>query len=131
MICRLTICGVTHEGIADSKTFPELNEDGKEKIIGSPVINASRHAFRDAAEQFGIGAYLDTQKAEREKFIRYMSGKGNQTAYKAAQENGWVEGRTPQINRENERANLLDAMSVEPVGKGQISREEWLRRRKN
>jgi hypothetical protein len=93
MMCRLTICGVSREGIADDKTFPELNSDGKEKIIGSPVVNASRHAFRDAAEMFGIAAYLDEQKKSKADFIRYMSSKQDGRAYKAAADNGYIEPR--------------------------------------
>lgn len=90
MICRLTICGVTREGIADNKTFPELNDEGKEKIIGSPVINAARHAFRDAAEKFGVGAYLDLQKSKQKSFVNYMRGRNDGRAYKAAYDNGWL-----------------------------------------
>ncbi|NMG10817.1 hypothetical protein DP117_29685, partial [Brasilonema sp. UFV-L1] len=66
---ELTICGITRTGVADNLTDPELNDEGKRKSIGSPVVNAFRHAFRDAAEQFGIGAYLDAQTSDRAKFV--------------------------------------------------------------
>lgn len=90
--CQLTICGVTRTGVADSKTYPELNEDGKEKIIGSPAVNTSRHAFRDAAEKFGVGAYLDSQKGKgRDAFVKYMTGRGDGRAAKFAQENEWIQ----------------------------------------
>lgn len=90
--CQLTICGVTRTGVADSKTYPEINDEGKEKIIGSPVVNTTRHAFRDAAERFGVGAYLDSQKGKgRDAFVQYMSGKGDKRAAQFAQENEWVE----------------------------------------
>lgn len=113
MICRLTICGVTREGVADNKVFPELNDEGKEKIIGSPVVNAARHAFRDAAEQFGVGAYLDDQKTSRDRFVRYMQKKGDGRAYKAAYDNGWVEGSTkPSLRQPEKPANLLQVMSA-------------------
>lgn len=90
--CQLTIYGVTRTGVADSKTYPELNDEGKEKIIGSPVVNTTRHSFRDAAERFGLGAYLDSQKGKtRDAFIKYMAGKGDRRATQFAQENEWIE----------------------------------------
>jgi hypothetical protein len=115
MFCKLTICGVTHEGVADDKTFPDMNENGQAKIIGSPVVNATRHAFRDAAEKFGICAYLDDQKENRNKFVQYMGGRGDYRAYKAAHDNGWVEngkGETVKPRpRQPETGGLLEAMS--------------------
>lgn len=115
-MCRLTICNVTREGIADNKTFPEINKDGKEKIIGSPVVNASRHAFRDAAEQFGICAYLDEQQKAKEQFIQYMRRSGDGRAYKLAHDNGWLESPDGQPVKPKPRppekpGSLLDAMS--------------------
>jgi hypothetical protein len=59
VMLELTICGVTRTGIGDDKTFPELNEEGKAKIIGTPPVRAFRSAFKDACEQFGICAYLE------------------------------------------------------------------------
>ncbi|QLE42291.1 hypothetical protein FD723_18905 [Nostoc sp. C052] len=94
MLVELTICGVTRTGIGDDKTFPELNEQGKAKTIGSPPIKAFRSAFKDAAEQFGICAYLDDQKAKRNEFAKYMAKKGDQRANKFITENGWVEQPT-------------------------------------
>ena len=97
MLVELTICGVTRTGIGDDKTFPELNEQGKAKTIGSPPIKAFRSAFKDAAEQFGICAYLDDQKAKRNEFAKYMAKKGDQRANKLITENGWIEQpETPQ-----------------------------------
>jgi hypothetical protein len=89
--CELTICGVTRTGIGDDKTFPEVNDRGKAKIIGTPPVRAFRNAFKDAAEQFGLCAYLDEQKGRqgKEAFIRYMQGKGDGRAAKFALENGW------------------------------------------
>ncbi len=88
---EVTICGVTHTGVADNKTMPEINDEGKEKIIGSPVVNAFRAALKDAFEQFGICAYLDEQTGDRQKFIQYMSGKGDQRALKANRDNSKAE----------------------------------------
>lgn len=90
VFCSLTICGVTRTGIADSKTYPELNDEGKEKIIGTPVVNTTRHSFRDAAERFGVAAYLDEQKGKgKERFIQYMNSRGDKRAQDFSQENEW------------------------------------------
>ncbi|MFK0733707.1 MAG: Rad52/Rad22 family DNA repair protein [Gloeotrichia echinulata GP01] len=94
VMVELTICGVTRTGIGDDKTFPELNEQGKAKVIGTPPVRAFRSAFKDAAEQFGICAYLDDQKAKRNEFAQYMAKKGDQRANKFITENGWIEQPT-------------------------------------
>lgn len=59
--CRLTLLGTHREGIGTMRTYPALNDEGKEKIIGDPPNNATRDAFWDAAYKFGIGRYLDDQ----------------------------------------------------------------------
>lgn len=64
--CCLTIMGVSREGIGTMRTYPALNDEGKEKIIGDPPNNATRDAFWDAAYAFGIGRYLDDQARVRE-----------------------------------------------------------------
>ncbi|NEQ26420.1 MAG: hypothetical protein F6K28_46795 [Microcoleus sp. SIO2G3] len=69
--CRLTVCGVTRTGIGDKSNEPSP--------YGTAAQRAFRKAFVDAAEQFGIGAYLDEQTSEKTKrnFIRYMQTSGN------------------------------------------------------
>lgn len=98
VILELTICGVTRTGIGDDKTFPEVNDQGKAKIIGTPPVRAFRNAFKDACEQFGICAYLDEQSSNKAAFIKFMQSKGDMRAYKYAQENDWTKngamGRT-------------------------------------
>lgn len=119
--CKLTICGITRTGIADNKTYPELNDEGKAKIIGSPIVNAARHAFRDAAEKFGAGAYLDEQKGEtRNKFVAYMSKKGDYRAKNFAQTNEWVESgamgvATAKPKPQEKPGAFLDALSDKPA----------------
>lgn len=69
--CRLTICGITRTGIGDKSNEPSP--------YGTSAQRAFRKAFVDAAEQFGIGAYLDEQTSEKTKrsFIRHMQQSGN------------------------------------------------------
>ena len=95
--CTLTICGVSRVGVADNKTEPELNEEGKEKIIGSVVINTSRAAFKNAAERFGIGTYLNHQKDNNE-LRDYLNGR-TQKAIATPPQNAPRTAQTPkQVN---------------------------------
>lgn len=68
--CQLTILisqgGITREGLGNDKAFPELNEQGRPKIIGTPPERARADAFRGAAEEFGICGYLDDQAFTRQ-----------------------------------------------------------------
>lgn len=82
--CRLTICGVTREGVGNSDI------DLEKKGYGTPVERATADAFKNACESFGVCAYLDTQKDNREKFVGYMHKQGDGRAYKAAYDNGWT-----------------------------------------
>lgn len=90
--CQLTILvsqgGITREGVGNDKAYPELNDQGKAKTIGTPPERARADAFKAAAEEFGIAAYLDDQKF----VIRHMQSKGDGRAIKFATENGWVGG---------------------------------------
>lgn len=111
---ELTICGVTRTGVGDDKTFPETNDRGKSKVIGTPAVRAFRNAFKDAAEQFGICSYLDDQKegASKQEFIRYMQGKGDGRAQKFAMENGWSQQGEPQ-----------QAIASGPIGKEKLMQD--------
>lgn len=80
--CKLTILiskgGISREGVGNDKTFPELNERGKSKVIGTPPERARADAFRSAAEEFGLAAYLDDQ----DFVVKYLSSQGDGRAYK-------------------------------------------------
>lgn len=93
--CQLTVLlsqgGITREGVGNDKAFPELNQQGKTKTIGTPPERARADAFKNAAEEFGIGAYLDDQKF----VIRHMQTLGDSRAYKFAKENDWLEHGLP------------------------------------
>lgn len=93
--CQLTILlsqgGITREGVGNDKAYPELNQQGKAKTIGTPPERARADAFKNAAEEFGLGAYLDDQKL----VIRYMQTAGDSRAYKFAKENDWLDHGLP------------------------------------
>jgi len=87
--CRLTICGVTRTGIGDKSNEPSP--------YGTAAQRAFRKAFTDAAEQFGIGAYLDEQTSEKTKrsFIKYMQSQDNGKAVTIDQGSQRVESGEP------------------------------------
>lgn len=62
--CRLSICGVCREGVGNSEAA---------KGYGTPVERATADAFKNAAESFGVGAYLDNQ----DFVIKYLQSKGD------------------------------------------------------
>ncbi|MEH1902491.1 MAG: Rad52/Rad22 family DNA repair protein [Nostoc sp.] len=117
VMVELTICGVTRTGIGDDKTFPEVNDQGKAKIIGTPPVRAFRSAFKDAAEQFGICAYLDDQKDKRNEFAKYMTKKGDGRATQFITDNGWIE--QPKEPQPLGRDSLMKSI------KSQLDRLKW------
>jgi hypothetical protein len=93
--CKLKICGVTRTGIGDKS-----NESSP---FGTGAQRAFRKAFTDAAEQFGIGAYLDEQSDRKTKqgFIQYMQNKGNGRAAVHYHENERIEnGGEPRVAKD-------------------------------
>jgi hypothetical protein len=62
--CRITIDGTTREGVGNSEAATGY---------GTPVERATADAFKNAAEAFGVGAYLDDQAF----VIRYLQSQGD------------------------------------------------------
>lgn len=69
--CLLTIEGITREGVGNDKAFPD------KQTYGTPIERAIADAFKNAAEQFGVGAYLDNQAF----VIKLMQNQGDGRAY--------------------------------------------------
>jgi hypothetical protein len=84
--CKITIEGCTREGVGVAPVA-DFNDSGKRKGIGSPVEVAIADAFKNAAEQFGVGAYIDNQK----ELVRYLQSKMDGRGVKFYQENDWKE----------------------------------------
>jgi hypothetical protein len=80
--CRITIEGVTREGVGVAPAA-EFNDQNKRKGIGSPVETAIADALKNAAENFGVGAYLDNQ----EWVASYLQKKGDGRGMKNFREN--------------------------------------------
>lgn len=75
VICTLTICGVSRQGVG-STPIETLNSEGKDTSYGDPIERAIADAFKNAAEQFGIAAYLDAQRDDSKKaaFRKFVMG---------------------------------------------------------
>lgn len=123
--CKLTICGITREAWGNAE-IELLSKTGKPMARGNGVERAIADAFKNAAESFGVAAYLDEQSADRREFtIRYLHKHGDSRAFKAAKENGWIEGNLPTASekvqmREQEKAQRRAPASV--ISDGQVKR---------
>jgi hypothetical protein len=117
--CTLTIAGISRQGIGNAEIML-LSSTGKNMARGTPIERATADAFKNAAEAFGVGRYLDEQADPKTKadFVRYMQHSGD--------------GRAADFHHRNE-GNLppkpAPKSQPKPFGKaqgnGQISREQW------
>jgi hypothetical protein len=84
--CKMTICGV-------SRSVNGCAEVGKSGGRGNPIEVAVADAYKNAAEAFGVCAYLDDQsKEKREWTAKYLNGKGDGRALKEMMRNGDIPG---------------------------------------
>lgn len=74
--CTLSICGVCREGVGSAE-IQLLSSSGKNMARGNPIERATADAFKNAAEQFGLAAYLDEQTDNKKRFVVYMQRAGN------------------------------------------------------
>jgi hypothetical protein len=74
--CTLTIEGVSRQAYGNAE-IELLSRNGKDMSRGTPIERAIADAFKNAAEQFGIGAYLDNQ----EFVVRYLNSQGDYRGY--------------------------------------------------
>jgi hypothetical protein len=114
---ELTICGVTRTGVGDDKMLAD-----DRKMVGTPAVRAFRSAFKDAAEQFGIAAYLDAQKGnDRQKFLNYMLS-GDKISPEQCKEL-WAIGRKNNMSNEDMRALFqeLGIKSTESISVSQYN----------
>lgn len=82
--CKLTIEGISREAIGNAPLVL-VSKQGKDMSRGSPIERAIADAFKNAAEQFGVGAYLDKQ----EDLVRYLHSKQDYRGKKFYDENDW------------------------------------------
>jgi hypothetical protein len=78
---RLTIHGWTQEAIGNAP-IELISKSGKDMSRGNPIERAIADALKNAAEMFGVAAYLDEQADTKTKqdFARWMRSAGNPKA---------------------------------------------------
>lgn len=113
--CTLTICGVSRQAIGNAK-IEMLSKSGKNMERGNCIERAIADAFKNAAEAFGVGAYLDDQ----DYVIKIMQGQGDGRAYRYARDQQQINAGLPPITKKSTPPNS------KPQSQGTISREEWL-----
>lgn len=93
--CKLTIAGITREALGNAE-IELLSSSGKDMSRGTPIERAIADAFKNAAEAFGVAAYLDEQSQDKREFtIRYLHSKGDGRGVKLARQNNWTPGNLP------------------------------------
>jgi len=67
---QITIARISREAVGNAK-ITQLSKSGNDMSRGTPIERAIADAFKNAAESFGVAAYLDDQKF----VIRYLKSK--------------------------------------------------------
>lgn len=112
--CTLTIAGTSRQAIGNAPIVV-LSSTGQDASRGTPIERAIADAFKNAAEAFGVGAYLDTQSKDKREFtMRYMQQKGDGRAVKYARDNDWIEGSLPTAAQRESRARE-ERQGVNPI----------------
>lgn len=104
--CTLKICGVSRSAPGNAP-MRLISSSGKDMSRGTAIERAIADAFKNAAEAFGIGAYLDEQSQDKREFtIKYLHKSGDSRAYKAARENGWIPSGNLPTGHDNVRRQM-------------------------
>ena len=127
--CTLTLCGISRQGVGSAE-IQLLSSKGRNMARGNPIERAVADAFKNAAEQFGIAAYLDEQADAKTKqnFARYMHRAGNSKVAQQYKDNEAIaRGEEPQRSERSNpaakpfgRTAITDANS--PISERQVKR---------
>jgi hypothetical protein len=79
--CKLTIAGISREAVGNAK-IQLLSRAGNDMSRGTPIERAIADAFKNAAESFGVGAYLDDQQF----VLRHLKKENDGRWYKLAKQ---------------------------------------------
>lgn len=120
--CTISIGGVSKQGVGNADIML-LSNSGKNMARGTPIERATADAFKNAAEAWGVGRYLDEQTDPKNQadFIRYMQHAGDGRAADFYHRN---QGNLPR------RSPTATKIQAKPFGQSpkrarEISREEW------
>lgn len=90
--CSMTIEGITRTAIGNAE-IELLSSTGKDMSRGTPIERAVADAYKNAAEAFGVGAYLDDQTADARKFAAlHLNKKGDGRLVKEMMRSGEIPG---------------------------------------
>lgn len=119
--CTLTIAGVSRMAPGNAP-IELLSKSGKDMSRGTPIERAIADAFKNAAEAFGVGAYLDVQAQDKREFmLRYMQAKGDGRAVQFARENNWVPGSLPTAEQKKAAQREQPKPFGQPSGQSKAS----------
>ena len=79
ILCTLTVAGVTRQAPGNSP-IAQLSSKGNDMSRGTPIERATADAFKNAAEAFGMAAYLDDQAFVVRLLQQQGDGRGVQFA---------------------------------------------------
>lgn len=81
ILCTITIAGVSRQAPGNAPIV-QLSNKGNDMSRGSPIERATADAFKNAAEAFGVGRYLDNQSFVVKLMQSQGDGRGVQFAYR-------------------------------------------------
>lgn len=111
--CTLIICGVARNAIGNAE-IQVLSSTGKDASRGTPIERAVADAFKNAAESFGIAAYLDEQSDLKTKanFAKYMQYHGNSKPFVQVQNEVRAERQNTATPRPAGRTGLVSDKQI-------------------
>lgn len=102
--CTLTIYGISRQAIGNAE-IELISQTGNNYERGNAIERAIADAFKNAAESFGVAAYLDDQDA----VIRIMSRSGDQRAYKYVKDQEQISAGLPPIHGKQSKPKLTNS----------------------
>jgi hypothetical protein len=111
IICTISIEGVSRSAPGNAP-IEVLSGKGKDMSRGTPIERAIADAFKNSAEAWGIGRYLDNQ----EFVVRYLKSKGDMRGEKRYIENKQIEAGARGLPSKP-ITSILDTEPNKPTGK--------------
>ncbi len=113
--CTLTLGNISRQAPGNAE-IELISNTGNDMSRGTPIERAVADAFKNAAEAFGVGAYLDEQSQDKRNFtLRYLHSKGDGRGLKVARENGGIDGSLPTTEQKAEQRQAQAAAEVASI----------------
>lgn len=125
--CTITIMGISRSAPGNAE-IQLVSSRGKDMARGTPIERAIADAFKNAAEAWGVGRYLDNQ----EFVVNYMQSKGDGRAYKYWHENQQIESGARGREKPKQTQTQTQTFPHTPVDRKMLTQEiDSLCKRKN